>query len=962
MDLTARVNAVRAGLLNNTMNSEQADEVLSGLTLEVIRHVRQVSPEEASAQLTRLLFAKVDLSVPIEHLDTRAKLASLKSQKRCGKLMTEGDLVYNCKQCQADPTCILCQECFSKSDHTGHEVIFHKAAPGGCCDCGDEEAWDPKGFCSDHGKNGAAASKELPTEVGSQARVMFKAMFEVMAQTVAEILLSYERAIWRSPADGEEEEEGSAEEENDLAAMLNCQGPWYLLLNNDDVHEFRRVIQVLVSEPLKMPQNHADMVTRSVDKDGRAPIWKSAPFASKPEANRELALARAKLQMAEAEGLLVCISYATQVHREKEAVNCMKWMTSLAEVSDGFVEVLAECFLADMQLPFMARARKGGKRYMRTRDSTWGNDQQDPGYISEAQKRCLLYDVLRFDFLLPKVFATSLNDLCMRALVDEQFKITFGRVFAQCYEDVCQAYRIGLGTNKETCLGFGVQVLTAPSVVHSLNRTLPFLQTALVALRDFMVPKPAMEVETRTESKVLETSVVPATEAAFRLHRYQPLVHNAYMPFRLNLCTIVAEKERETFFLLIESLASFQYTDKLRRHLGREHVTRESEAFYVSFQLSLTFSTLIRLSAVQLAQDVTGKPQLLQDLLRDIDARVLLPNSAVYVESPVATRYLGTHDCRSVNVYGGDPFSFHLPIQRFIGQAFRQLMRRVKSSHEDYLPEEGMLLRLVQDTVTTLAANAQIISALWRKNGTTVQQQSIFYQDQFAHSFYTPDVYLLQLAASALPHDKLLTIFLRLFQLVEFVDRGQVVSGLEDTAPVLLEEVLRVVLTVSTCVLYEDKDIVRLQKHVIHRLALADSAFSAITESLSRAEFGEELDQDSAVVEALMKCATQHGNAYRLNEDLWDEVDPYHFSLSRTEQEVVAGNKLAHFKKLGKKSWPLSKASSDSALPPYQKCQQLLTSSSFVFLLRNILVDVVGSLRYVSDQPISYTYMCHYCT
>ena len=38
-----------------------------------------------------------------------------------------------------DNTCVLCDACFRSSNHQGHEV--HRAAPGGCCDCGDPEAW-----------------------------------------------------------------------------------------------------------------------------------------------------------------------------------------------------------------------------------------------------------------------------------------------------------------------------------------------------------------------------------------------------------------------------------------------------------------------------------------------------------------------------------------------------------------------------------------------------------------------------------------------------------------------------------------------------------------------------------------------------------------------------------------------------------------------------------------------------
>ena len=35
-------------------------------------------------------------------------------------------------------------------DHQGHEYFFHKTGAGGCCDCGDAEAWADSGGTIDH--------------------------------------------------------------------------------------------------------------------------------------------------------------------------------------------------------------------------------------------------------------------------------------------------------------------------------------------------------------------------------------------------------------------------------------------------------------------------------------------------------------------------------------------------------------------------------------------------------------------------------------------------------------------------------------------------------------------------------------------------------------------------------------------------------------------------------------------
>lgn len=68
----------------------------------------------------------------------------------CGYVFRRGDIAWNCRTCQTDATCVLCDNCFRESDHVGHEVFFHRTTPGGCCDCGDLEAWNVDGMCSRH--------------------------------------------------------------------------------------------------------------------------------------------------------------------------------------------------------------------------------------------------------------------------------------------------------------------------------------------------------------------------------------------------------------------------------------------------------------------------------------------------------------------------------------------------------------------------------------------------------------------------------------------------------------------------------------------------------------------------------------------------------------------------------------------------------------------------------------------
>ena len=73
------------------------------------------------------------------------------SRQVCQYQFKKHDIVWICKSCQQDDTCVQCNECFMNADHTGHEVFFYHSQAGGCCDCGDSSSWATVGFCKNHG-------------------------------------------------------------------------------------------------------------------------------------------------------------------------------------------------------------------------------------------------------------------------------------------------------------------------------------------------------------------------------------------------------------------------------------------------------------------------------------------------------------------------------------------------------------------------------------------------------------------------------------------------------------------------------------------------------------------------------------------------------------------------------------------------------------------------------------------
>lgn len=71
--------------------------------------------------------------------------------KRCGHIFKAGEASYMCRTCGTDDTCCLCARCFDSTDHEGHMVRMHiSIGNSGCCDCGDDEAWNRPLICTIH--------------------------------------------------------------------------------------------------------------------------------------------------------------------------------------------------------------------------------------------------------------------------------------------------------------------------------------------------------------------------------------------------------------------------------------------------------------------------------------------------------------------------------------------------------------------------------------------------------------------------------------------------------------------------------------------------------------------------------------------------------------------------------------------------------------------------------------------
>lgn len=126
---------------------------------------------------------------------------------------------------------------------------------GGCCDCGDQEAWKRDPYCEDH-----VLGALTPTE----SKIVTERMQKVCAIAFRSILKFCVQSF---------------QLRGDNTSPLEYDGDTYCtILYNDEVHTFEQVIHVLTTN-VKCNQKLAVEYVTSIDRDGRA-VVKCASFAT----------------------------------------------------------------------------------------------------------------------------------------------------------------------------------------------------------------------------------------------------------------------------------------------------------------------------------------------------------------------------------------------------------------------------------------------------------------------------------------------------------------------------------------------------------------------------------------------------------------------------------------------------------------------------------------------------------
>ena len=319
-----------------------------------------------------------------EQIQDAQELSSPSSRPRpCGYVFKRGDIAWNCRTCQADSTCVICDNCFRDSDHKGHEVYFHRTTPGGCCDCGDPEAWKSEGCCDKHRptvpskvestvddpeeavRMSQKALKEsleglhngptaLPPRMAAALGVVIGAAVNCLVQAADGAGIGADPIQWKLRwADEASRLKNCASQNDDYC----CQNPavtpnsfleglvpqilpngyrLHLRLHNDDVHTFDEVIDALheprqsrrntpgddeqEAPPLVPMRDTATEMTHHVDADGQVTVKSYSTIGAALQGFRRL----------KSRGLHCAVVGSAQVSLEQRAKAVSTWLSEIS--------------------------------------------------------------------------------------------------------------------------------------------------------------------------------------------------------------------------------------------------------------------------------------------------------------------------------------------------------------------------------------------------------------------------------------------------------------------------------------------------------------------------------------------------------------------------------------------------------------------------------------------------------
>ncbi|CAJ1952324.1 unnamed protein product [Cylindrotheca closterium] len=771
---------------------------------------------------------------PRQAVATLEALCKAIPRRVCQHPFKKNDIVWVCRTCQADETCVLCHNCFIQSDHEGHDVAFYHAQAGGCCDCGDPDAWDPRGFCPHHGpKSGQnhGISEALMQRVLGVVPAAVDWMVQQVAQTAKE---GYSRAHEQDDDDDDDGKDGEALDTDadtsivmgdvmflptagiatttpmdettpfphnggampfspnkagatkadrtepkalfaaapeplsvtaqtpappltkaeKLGILARQGGGMFLVLKSDDIHSTLNWVDAL-RELFGTSSLYTDSILHKLVKAlrqfGQLVVWGTMEILAEFNTNQvqmwldgdrvvsglvgSTMLRKAKILVDH--GLFCSILTLDELKAEQRAVGVLQWLMCLARSCDPLCQQVAEAIAPDRHL----------------------------------------VPLLIADFKLSSRITKYWHSLLLTLLAVPTFKSHLAAAYCDTYQSVTAEYARGMGVLERSGYALSVQFLNRVTYVVDL-----------VQRRDLLG---------KLGASLLETLKL-ATKPPPKLNpNHFVMTHRRYSPCISDLKCVLNVKGMPRLFASkigsflrdwIETLSIGQMMDEqVWRDYNQGHVELEVRGWVGAFNGSISLGSLFERLLSWKDDDPSpiddAESPLCKNLLSCVDLTYHVLEYGIgkwqtvemYAYKPTRST-VESHDrkpaslpfstlsekngsalaFRALPMSQKTPFSFHLPLQRFVAACLREICLRedamddlmLKLSRDMFVNnKDNLFLGLMEFPLLVLSRSAQVRAGLWRRNGNGLNDQVLNYAEPpFCRAMRDADLLLVQFA------------------------------------------------------------------------------------------------------------------------------------------------------------------------------------------------------------------------
>lgn len=283
---------------------------------------------------------------------------------------------------------------------------------GGCCDCGDPEAWKQAPFCTIHiaGISEEEQNKSLPEDMKERARIVFKAVLWYSYRLLNSEQISDIRLGVTS--------------ENFFDIDTYC-----TILYNDEIHTFEQVISTL-TKVLKCNQRSSTEFVTNIDREGRA-VVKCSTFQHCSDLKQDIEKYTSRHGN---KPLKVLVNHAYVIAHQIFATKVLSWLEKFLGQGEGFRAIFAEVALKP-----------------------------------QAMEPCIIKGILQRDLSLWKSARTQWHRLLISGmLLEYENKKALAKIFTKNYGQIMKDFIKDDNDHTYSVSSLSVQLFTVPTLAHYL--------------------------------------------------------------------------------------------------------------------------------------------------------------------------------------------------------------------------------------------------------------------------------------------------------------------------------------------------------------------------------------------------------------------------------------------------------------------------------------------------------------